>query len=75
MTPCSEPDVQPRGPIIDILARCSLLNKTAGKEVSELREPAQVTSHLPVRLSRTLRRDVAGVTPQPRHDDIASYVV
>ena len=52
-----------------------MLYKIAGKEVAELREPTQVTSHLPVHLSRTLRRDVAGVTPQTRHDDIAGYVV
>ena len=73
--PFSEPDVQPRGPIIDVLARRSLLYKAARKEVPELREPAQVASHLPVHLSRTLRRDVASITRQTRHDDIAGYAV
>jgi len=75
MTPCSEPDVEPRGPVIDILARCSLLYKSAGKEVPELREPTQVASHLPVHLSRALRRDVASIARQTRHDDTTTYVV
>ena len=68
-------DVEPCGPVIDVLAGRSLLYEIARKEMAVFGKQTQAAIHLPVHLSGGLRRDVSRIALQAGNDHGVAYVV
>src|SRR5262245_37927423 len=71
----SIPDVQPRGPIIQVAAGRRLPYEVAGKEMTELCEPGKIAIHPPLQLGGCLGGNVARVALQTRNDHGIADVV